>query len=102
MTTPRISLVAYEDRNPVFVFVAVPNERGRYVRTDTCVLFVTCPQCGASVGEPCHNSSRERRYWNTTHHVRRAAADRRKHTGLRSKPRARIVDGELVLVAEGL
>ena len=48
--TPSISLVAYEARNPAFV---VPNERGRYLRTDASVITSVCELCKATVGEPC-------------------------------------------------
>ena len=51
--TPRVSLVAWEDRQAGFIFVAVPDERGRYLRTDRSVVACGCPQCGALVGEPC-------------------------------------------------
>lgn len=71
--TPRISLVAFEDRNPQFIFVAVPNERGRYLRTDRSVAQVACPQCRAIAGEPCKTGSGDG-YSSTTHHVRRSGA----------------------------
>lgn len=70
---PRISLVAYEDRNPAFLFVAVPNLRGRYVRTDKCVAFVGCPVCHSTVGEPCKAAGGDG-YGGTTHFKRRLAA----------------------------
>ena len=73
--TPRISLVAFEDRNPQFIFVAVPNERGRYLRTDRSVAQVACPQCRAIAGEPCKTGGGDG-YGSTTHHVRRVAAKR--------------------------
>lgn len=76
--TPRISLVAWEDRQAGFIFVAVPDERGRYLRTDRSVAFVACPFCHASVGEPCRSGSGDG-YGGTTHVWRRTAA--RKHWG---------------------
>lgn len=51
--TPRVSMVAYCDREPGFIFVAVPNQRGRYIRTDAAVALVPCPHCKAQIGEPC-------------------------------------------------
>lgn len=76
--TPRISLVAFEDRNQDFIFVAVPNERGRYVRTDKSVAHAACEQCGAVAGEPCKRNGGDG-YGGTTHVVRRIAA--RKYWG---------------------
>jgi hypothetical protein len=77
--TPRISLVAFEDRDPHFIFVAVPDQRGRYLRTDRSVAFVACPQCHAMVGEPCKSRSGDG-YSGTTHAWRRV--DARKHWGM--------------------
>lgn len=70
--TPRISMVAYEEQS--WIFVAVPNEKGRYVRTDRCVAYATCPQCKATVGEPCfrEHTSGERQYKGATHWMRRS------------------------------
>jgi hypothetical protein len=73
MTTPRVSLVAWEDRLGNFIFVAVPNQRGRYVRTDKSVALVECPQCKAMIGEPCKGRNGDG-YGGTTHHVRRMVA----------------------------
>ena len=70
--TPKIHLVAFEDRSQEFIFVAVPDERGRYLRTDRSVAFVACPHCKATVGEPCRSSSGDG-YSGTTHFVRRNA-----------------------------
>lgn len=99
--TPRISLVAYADRNPAFIFVAVPNQRGRYLRTDPCVIRVPCEVCGAAVGEPCHNGGEIRVYHVNTHYVRRKLADQRRRRGAPVKPRYRLVNGSPVLVNEG-
>ena len=71
--TPRISLVAFEDRNPHFIFVAVPDERGRYLRTDRSVALVACPQCQAIAGQPCRSAGGDG-YSALTHHRRRSAA----------------------------
>lgn len=78
-TTPRISLVAYADRDPAFIFVAVPDHRGRYVRTDRSVAFVACPMCHAAIGEPCKGRNGDG-YGGTTHAWRRDAA--RKYWGM--------------------
>ena len=69
---PVISLIAWEDRSTDFIFVRVPNEYGRYLRTDQCVSQVPCPytHCGATVGEPCMHDGR---YVAGTHAVRREA-----------------------------
>jgi hypothetical protein len=77
---PTITLVVWEARNPRFVFVAIPNERGRYVRTDACVATVPCDHCGAVVGEPCRRGKNreEMRYGCGTHWLRRRMADRRR------------------------
>lgn len=47
-----IGLIAYglDERR---VFVRVPNERGRWVFVDRCVVEVDCPHCRAVAGEPC-------------------------------------------------
>jgi len=70
MITPKIHLVAHEDRSGHFIFVGVPDERGRYVRTDRSVAFVSCPMCHAVVGEPCKGGPHG--YGGTTHVLRRA------------------------------
>lgn len=75
--TPRVSLVAWADRQNQFIFVAVPGERGRYLRTDRSVALVACPMCKAMVGEPCGTGrGTEDGYSATTHHVRRTLATR--------------------------
>ncbi len=68
----RIGLVAYCALPPHLVFVRVPNERGRWLITDRCVVDVDCPVCGSQVGEPCHNRKAIRRYGTSTHADRRA------------------------------
>jgi hypothetical protein len=73
--TPKITLVAYEDRQGAFVFVAVPTARGRYVRTDKCVTLCSCPICGSVTGEPCKFSgATEDGYGGGTHAARRQRA----------------------------
>lgn len=69
-----IGLVAYCALPPNLVFVRVPNERGRWLITDRCVVDVACPVCGSKVGEPCHNRKTVRRYGTGTHADRRAQA----------------------------
>ena len=69
--TPSIKLVSYEDRVGGFIFVAVPDERGRYIRTDRSVALVACPQCRSIRGEPCKLSQG---YSGVTHALRRTAA----------------------------
>lgn len=80
MVTPRIAMVAYSDRDPFFIFVAVPNERGRYLRTDSSVAMVACPLCKAQIGEPCLSrgdpGSVSAKYGSTTHWVRRKSVYR--------------------------
>lgn len=66
--TPSISLVAYEARDGR-VFVKVPNERGRYMLVDRCVIEVDCPQCKSARGEPCKGAVAD--YAVDTHVVRR-------------------------------
>lgn len=46
-------LVAYEDRQGHFIFVKVPDEYGRYVRTSKIVALAECPSCGSAIGVPC-------------------------------------------------
>lgn len=69
--TPAIRLVAWEDRGNSCVFVAVPTERGRYLRTDHSVVIVGCPACNTARGEPCIS---RQGYSGGTHAVRRTAA----------------------------
>lgn len=90
MITPRISLVAYENQN--FVFVAVPNERGRYFRCEPVVVRAPCPACKASVGEPCFNTYRfkkdgVRKYCSATHADRRNLGRFPPPLGIKVKPK---------------
>lgn len=72
---PVVRLVAFDDRPGKFIFVRVPDEYGRYVRTDPCVAHVPCPHCKVTVGEPCRfNGS----YTAGTHSARRRLGDQRR------------------------
>lgn len=71
--TPKLSLVAFGERTGDFIFVAIPDQRGRYLRTDKSVAVVACRQCKASIGMPC--TTRGGDGWSsTTHSVRRSDA----------------------------
>lgn len=73
--TPKVSLVAWEDRLSDLVFVAIPDQRGRYLRTDRSVALVSCPVCKSLVGEPCKsNQTAIDEYASTTHYRRRVSA----------------------------
>lgn len=84
MTTcrmPIVSLVAFEDRPGRFIFVRIPDEYGRYLRTDPCVAYVPCPRCNATVGEPCKSwGKKPGKYHGSTHADRRGSWDQR-HRG---------------------
>lgn len=69
--TPAIRLIAYESRNPAQIFVAVPDQRGRYILTDRSVAMVACPQCKSVVAEPCRSRLG---YCGGTHYARRNLA----------------------------
>ena len=70
---PRIQLVAFEERGPSpFIFVAIPDERNRYLRTERCVALVACPHCKVPAGVPCLGAWRK--YHGGVHHLRRSAA----------------------------
>lgn len=60
------------------VFVRIPDERGRWVLTDKCVVTVACPACKSIAGEPCKNAYMSDRgmtkYWAGTHCDRHTAA----------------------------
>jgi len=75
---PIISLIAFDDRSAKFIFVRVPNEFGRYLRTHPCVALVPCPyrECGATIGEPCKHKSG---YVAGTHALRRMLCKRNPH-----------------------
>lgn len=88
---PVISLIAWHDRSADFIFVRVPNEYGRYLRTDQCVSQVPCPykSCGATVGEPCMHDGK---YVAGTHAVRREAGKHERRAQQFNVPRADVVD----------
>jgi hypothetical protein len=67
--------VAYESPLPALVFVRVPNERGRYMLTDRCVVEAPCPSCQSIKGEPCKSGTL---YTVGVHWNRRMGAERRK------------------------
>lgn len=52
MKSLNIGIVSYAI-DPSIVFVRVPNERGRWMMVDRCVVEVDCPHCAAIAGEPC-------------------------------------------------
>lgn len=69
---PVVSLIAWKERVGKFIFCRVPNERGRYLRTDVSVAFVACPHCNATIGEPCRRHRNEPfGYHGATHTKRR-------------------------------
>ncbi|MES2415113.1 MAG: hypothetical protein V4614_15005 [Pseudomonadota bacterium] len=78
MITPKIHLVAFQDRQNAMIFVAVPNESNRWLRTDKSVAAVACPFCHSIAGEPCKRSvaysDRPTVYAGSTHYLRRSAA----------------------------
>lgn len=55
MKSLNIGVVAY-GVTPEIVFVRVPNERGRWMLVDRCVVEVDCPHCYAIAGEPCRRA----------------------------------------------
>ncbi|HEY3434283.1 MAG TPA: hypothetical protein VGK41_01385 [Solirubrobacterales bacterium] len=57
MKSLNIGVVAY-GVDPSMVFVRVPNERGRWMLVDRCVVEVDCPYCKAVAGEPCRKVAR--------------------------------------------
>ncbi len=71
---PSVSMLAFEDRYPRFIFVSIPNEHGRYLRTDPCVAHEPCPLCDATKGEPCKHGGR---YVASIHYMRRRKGGRR-------------------------
>lgn len=68
------AIKAYEDRNGGFIFVKVPGEYGRYVRTNHSVALVACPACGSGVCVPC--VGQYRRFTGSMHVDRAVAAHR--------------------------
>lgn len=74
---PKINLVAYRDLGKgKQIFVMVPNEVNRWMKTELCVACQECKRCGALVGEPCFdlkkfNSYETKKYTGTVHYARR-------------------------------
>lgn len=59
-------------RDPAKAFVRVPDEPGRWIYADRCVVEVACPFCLSAIGEPCKNH-RTGKYWVDSHFYRRNA-----------------------------
>lgn len=92
LKTPAISMVAWSTQDPRQVFVAIPNERGRYMKTSVCVVQVACPACEAAIGEPCRVRRGGQWQYNTTVHYKRSDEGnyyRKKHPGWRKDPSSR-------------
>jgi hypothetical protein len=66
-------VVAYADRMSGFVFVKVPGEYGRYVRTSRIVTVAGCPACGSNINVPC--KGQYDRYTGSIHADRMRAAN---------------------------
>lgn len=69
-----VKLHAFEDRSGNFIFVKVPDEYGRYVRTAYSVALVDCPYCKSPAGVPC--KGQYDRYTGSSHAYRHVAAKR--------------------------
>lgn len=108
MKTPKIALIAMDCRDPAKAFVRVPDEPGRWVLTDRCVVEVECTRCKAAIGEPCKSHlggyrqgthCDRRNLWN-----RRSTRDQRRaiHVESLEKPRYRFrwESGKFVQVIE--
>jgi hypothetical protein len=95
-TISAIGLIAY-GVTKTHVFVRVPNERGRWLFTDRCVVDVVCRWCGAGIGEPCHNlrGGSARRYSTGTHVARRDDAHRQFGRGPRPAHKVRLAADDL-------
>ena len=86
----QITTIAYECL-PGAVFVRVPNERGRWLMTDRCVVEVDCSVCGALCGEPCHNRKNGAlRHYGVGTHARRREDGKTRFRGSIPKPKLRI------------
>lgn len=57
-------------RNPNKAFVRVPDEPGRWIYADRCVVEVPCRVCEAAIGEPCKGQY-SGKYWVEVHYQRR-------------------------------
>jgi hypothetical protein len=100
---PQIRLVAFEDRLAKFIFVAVPNEFGRYLRTDRSVAYVACENCGSTVGEPCQHR-KTGKYHACTHAVRRDTFNLQVRNKVLNAPHRDVVipsDGATVTIKAG-
>lgn len=101
---PVVSLIAWEQRGPgQFIFVRIPTEYGRYLRTDRSVAYVPCPasSCNATVGEPCKFNGK---YSAGTHADRRTAYTYLRKT-IRTPPADDVVapnDGARITLKQGV
>jgi len=74
---PKISLIAYKDLGQgKKIFVSIPNETNRWMKTDLSVAISKCKNCHAMVGEPCFtvkhfNDHKAKKYSGTVCTVRR-------------------------------
>lgn len=76
--------IAYLDRQGHFIFVKVPDEYGRYVRTRALVAYAACPACGSIEGVPC--VGQYGRYTGSIHADRMNAANKlQRNFGLTSE-----------------
>lgn len=92
----QITTVAYECL-PGAVFVRVPNERGRWLMTDRCVVEVDCSVCGALCGEPCHNQKHGAlRHYGVGTHARRREDGLRRFQKNAPKPKLRMRADDLI------
>jgi hypothetical protein len=69
-----VKIHAFEDRQGQFIFVKIPDEYGRYVRTRVAVVLSDCPACKAALGEPCRGQYN--RYTGSIHADRMVKARR--------------------------
>jgi len=88
-----VSLVAYCALPPNQVFVRVPNERGRWLITERCVVEVDCPFCNSAVGEPC--ISRPGNYTIGVHVWRRSLWQSKGKPGSKSQHKPRLRASEI-------
>lgn len=102
---PVVSLIAWEDRQAAFIFVRVPTEYGRYMRTDKSVALAPCERCNSTVGEPCKGWRKDNasfgKYHAATHAVRRRAADGRMKRAERPDDIIDRGDGATVTIKDG-
>lgn len=81
----RAHVVAYQDRDPAWIFVPDTFNRGRYCRVPYWFAFTTCEHCGALEGQPCVSDKGGKSYTGVdrSHTLRRAQANRRENLILR-------------------